>query len=396
MRARHVLVAIAVATVALASIDLARSSVPVSSDSEVGASAFVAGARPDPSAAPSTFGAVGIPATGGAADRAIDHVGPVTAGDPPIVMVESGASSSHAQGTLGSASADAGAAAETHGLRVFDNGSPPNDPVLAADLAHSDTGSTARASGASTTGKTLLVHASMFRTDVCAALGLVPAANDPPDSCEPAPNTDACAALGFTALCASDGISITLNEQSVDPASTQSNHAGLTVRAIHVRQVQANSFTGLPAGAEVIIAEAHSGATFVQPTGSADLSVGLSASPGRAKTGKRLVYTARVSNAGPDAASDPRLVDALPATVRFTGLQAPTGWSCVTPTTNTITCMAASLVSRTSVAITITVVVVSVNDGTIFDRAQVSSRSADPDQTNNVATVGTPVRGGRP
>ena len=55
---------------------------------------------------------------------------------------------------------------------------------------------------------------------------------------------------------------VILNEQFSDGPET--GHSGLTVRAIHMVVTVPDNPFGLTAGAEIIVAEAHSDATFVK------------------------------------------------------------------------------------------------------------------------------------
>ena len=59
-----------------------------------------------------------------------------------------------------------------------------------------------------------------------------------------------------------------MNEQFCDdsaalPGCAGTNHSGLTVRAIHVTVTNPNAL-GVPVGTNIIVAEAHSDATFPQ------------------------------------------------------------------------------------------------------------------------------------
>jgi TolB protein len=125
-----------------------------------------------------------------------------------------------------------------------------------------------------------------------------------------------------------------------------------------------------------------------QPLPSADLSLGLTASP-RTLTGngKSLTYTITVANAGPTAAKDVVVTDALPAQTRFTSV-GPSQGSCSAPpvgSVGTVVCSLGMLAKGASGNVTIVVKVVA-RKTTVVNTASVTSATADPNPANNSAT----------
>jgi uncharacterized repeat protein (TIGR01451 family) len=128
----------------------------------------------------------------------------------------------------------------------------------------------------------------------------------------------------------------------------------------------------------------------------ADLAVSLAASPNPVLVGQELIYTAIVSNNGPSAASQPVLVDTLPAgltydpskssagpngTISFSGGVVTASLNALLPgDTDTITIAvfptASALISNT----------VTVGDPTLVNPVEI-----DPNLANNVATATVPV-----
>jgi len=122
-------------------------------------------------------------------------------------------------------------------------------------------------------------------------------------------------------------------------------------------------------------------------TSGADLSVELNGSPSPVSVTQNLTYDAKVSNSGPEDASDVVLTDQLPGNISFVSLVSTQG-SC-TRTNNQINCEIGSLVS--GAAAEVTFVVVPAQTGTIQDTANVSAKESDPLTGNNQASASTQV-----
>lgn len=200
--------------------------------------AFIASATTDPELAPTTVGFVSIPANGGLDHQDLDEA---TIGSE----VSAGASVSESSGELTATSSTASSFAEATGVCV----PTPGCATIRATAVKSQSNSTAGASGASSDDAgTELVGLVVMGTPV--------SANPPPNTMIELPG------IGF----------VILNEQFCDNNGTLANncsdgtvagHSGLTVRAIHVFVTVPANPAGLQEG-EVIVAEAHSDATFTE------------------------------------------------------------------------------------------------------------------------------------
>ena len=119
-----------------------------------------------------------------------------------------------------------------------------------------------------------------------------------------------------------------------------------------------------------------------------DLSVVKSASPSPVLVGQALYYTLTVTNAGPDAAADAQVSDALPAGATFVAAAASQG-SCAVNSGN-VSCDVGALAAGTSATITITVTPSS--EGTLTNTAVVQNvGGTDPNGANDQSSVSTAV-----
>ncbi|HXH93064.1 MAG TPA: DUF11 domain-containing protein, partial [Thermoanaerobaculia bacterium] len=130
----------------------------------------------------------------------------------------------------------------------------------------------------------------------------------------------------------------------------------------------------------------------VQTTASADLAVTKSVAPATDFPGSALQYTIIVSNNGPSNAATVTMTDVLPATLRFTSLIAPGGWSCTTPApgaNGTVTCSLASMTVGSGASFTLNVIIASTTTPgtTINNTAQTGSSTPDANNANNSSTV---------
>ena len=128
-----------------------------------------------------------------------------------------------------------------------------------------------------------------------------------------------------------------------------------------------------------------------------DVAVTITDAPDPATAGSALAYTASVTNNGPSAAPNASLSVNIPASLGFTSLVAPAGWSCaMLPAggNGTITCtMASPLAVGTPASFTInTTVLASTPGGSVVSTtATVSSAAVDSTPGNNSATATTTV-----
>lgn len=114
---------------------------------------------------------------------------------------------------------------------------------------------------------------------------------------------------------------------------------------------------------------------------SADMSIGLTATPNPVVVGKALTYTAVITNKGRSDASNVVLTLAVPSGVNLDS-SSPGGCA---QTGNTITCTQATLLSGASLIQTIAVV--PSLEGNITSTATISATEIDPDAGNNQATA---------
>jgi len=193
--------------------------------------AFIASAQVDPLLSTSTVGYVEIPASGGAANKSVTAA--LLPADGSIVTTNSAAADT--MGTNGPTSSTASSYAQTAGACVLKLAVATGcliSATLIRSQANSSATSSARSSNASGTEFVDLVVA-----------GIAIAGTPEPNRTITLP-----AGLGF----------VVLNEQVPDGPET--GHTGLTVRGLRV--VVTTPLLPLRVGAEVIVAEAHSDATF--------------------------------------------------------------------------------------------------------------------------------------
>jgi uncharacterized repeat protein (TIGR01451 family) len=181
------------------------------------------------------------------------------------------------------------------------------------------------------------------------------------------------------------GIRIVLNEQIAagDGVST----ASLTVNAVHVYVANA-ALTGLGVlSGDIVIGQSQAalncGAAAPQ---SADLSITKSANPSPATAGQNLTYTITVANAGPDAADNVMVSDALPLGATFVSAAASQG-SC--SGTATVSCNLGTVSDGGSA--TVTIVVTPTVAGVLVNSATAGSTTTDPTPGNNTVSTSTTV-----
>jgi len=199
--------------------------------------AFIASATTDPSLVPTMVGFVSIPATGGRDHQDLDEA---TIGSE----VRAGASMSESSGALSATNSTASSFAQVTGVCL----PTPGCTTLGATAVKSQANSTADGGASSNKDGTELVGLVVMGTPV--------SANPPPNTTMELPG------IGFVILneqfCDNNG---TLAANCSD--GTVAGNSGLTVRAIHVFITVPGNPAGLQEG-EVIVAEAHSDATFIK------------------------------------------------------------------------------------------------------------------------------------
>jgi uncharacterized repeat protein (TIGR01451 family) len=132
----------------------------------------------------------------------------------------------------------------------------------------------------------------------------------------------------------------------------------------------------------------------------ADLGVTLTATPDPVKRGSTLTYTARVSNAGPDAAANLVFTQGLPSGVRFESVSAALD----APLTTTASCTGSDSTVRCEVApgldpgdwLIVTVrATVTASKGTLSSTAVVTTPTWDLDHGNDSASAYAKVGNGK-
>ena len=129
---------------------------------------------------------------------------------------------------------------------------------------------------------------------------------------------------------------------------------------------------------------------------SADLSVALAPSPDPVRAGDNLTYKITVNNAGPDPAQAVTLTDTVPSNARFVSLDAPAGWTAMTPAvggSGTVSVTDPSLVGSAPAVFTLVVRVdpAAASGATVNDTATVASSTPDPNPDDNSVTRSTGV-----
>ena len=203
---------------------------------EVSGHAYIAQENTTPPVVPALLGYVSIPRSGG---EQLQHFDNVTLGGGSALTANNADSDS--LGDVSGNQSEATSYAQVHNLCLLPTatGCTISATVLKA-ASHSKADGTVAASDPADTQFLNLVVADN------------PIAENPP------PNTIVSLNVGF----------VVLNEQFCDgagvlPSCASGNHAGLTVRAIHLVINVPNNPLGLAAGTEIIVCEAHSDATFV-------------------------------------------------------------------------------------------------------------------------------------
>ena len=126
----------------------------------------------------------------------------------------------------------------------------------------------------------------------------------------------------------------------------------------------------------------------------ADLAITASGAPGSVASGDDIAYSVSLRNDGPDAAATAQFSAVLEANLRFVSLSPPPGFTCTTPAAGangTVTCSAASFAAGASAALTLVAQLDAAltGNGTVSQTFALSSATADPDGSDNQATVVT-------
>ncbi|MEA2163069.1 MAG: hypothetical protein QOK37_1196 [Thermoanaerobaculia bacterium] len=131
--------------------------------------------------------------------------------------------------------------------------------------------------------------------------------------------------------------------------------------------------------------------SYVVPT--ANLAVTNSDAPDPVNSGATITYTQTLTNNGPDAAANAKIVEVIGSGATFQSVNAPAGFSCTTPAiggTGTITCSIASMPNGATASFTIVANVTAVS-GAITNTVSGSSDAFDSALANNNAVATTTV-----
>ena len=168
--------------------------------------------------------------------------------------------------------------------------------------------------------------------------------------------------------------------------------------ALETRLKQVSSTATVPATATVAAASTdpnaanNSASTTTTVVNSADLLIGLSASPTPVAVNVPVTFTVTSLNQGPSAAQDLVITLTLTPDFRYSSHTA-TGATCTTPqvgTTGAIVCTWAGATAP-GVTRTLTVVAYSNNEGSTAVNASTSSTTTDPVPNNNLSNLSVVV-----
>jgi uncharacterized repeat protein (TIGR01451 family) len=150
-----------------------------------------------------------------------------------------------------------------------------------------------------------------------------------------------------------------------------------TLRAAEVDPNTANNTTTITASVQP-----------APPVPTADLGLTMSATPNPVQTGQNLTYAIKLTNTGPDAASNTKIINPLPQNTTYVSSNTSQG-SCAA-TTLTLTCNLGSLAANASANVNL--VVTSKVAGTITNSADATATESDPDTSNNSASADATVQ----
>jgi len=123
---------------------------------------------------------------------------------------------------------------------------------------------------------------------------------------------------------------------------------------------------------------------------SADLALTGSAAPNPVRSGDNLIYTFKIANNGPDAATNVGFSDQLPSAATFVSCSVSGGAAC-SSTAGNVSAALGNLANGGQVTITITAKVNNTATGPLSDTATITTPVFDPSQSNNSMTVPTDV-----
>jgi uncharacterized repeat protein (TIGR01451 family) len=161
------------------------------------------------------------------------------------------------------------------------------------------------------------------------------------------------------------------------PKATGTLTQNPTLRAAEVDPNTANNTTTITANVQP-----------APPVPTANLGLTMSATPNPVLTGQNLTYAIKLTNAGPDAASNAKIINPLPQNTSYVSSNTTQGTCAVA--TGTLTCNLGSLAANASASVNL--LVTSKVAGTITNSASASATESDPDTSNNTASADATVQ----
>lgn len=292
-----------------------------------------------------------------------------------VQFLDSGTLTVNADGSTSPLAASADATVENVALDAAENALLTAFFGLDADAI----ASTADASGSC--GDTLTVNGTTTLTNAVASGSAAETASvDGAVAASPAPNT-----VLLDAAANGGQIRVVLNEQLVSGNGTDSLR--IVVNAVHLTITNV-TIAGLGiVNEDIIIAQSEAGVSCAAGGEQADLSLVKTDAPDPAVAGATLTYTLLVSNAGPDTASDVRVVDILPDSVTFQSATAEQG--ICSRDGRVVDCQLGNIAAGNDV--TITIEVTPGTDGNLTNSASVTADTEDPNLDNNSDIEATQV-----
>lgn len=337
------------------------------------------------------FQSISTPAGWSCTTPAVGATGTITCTNPSFAAGTNATFTLVAQvavGTTGTVSNSASASSSVSDPNGSNSSSAAATPTTTADLTLTKTTAATTATPGSNLTYTLTLH------------------NNGPDAAANAVLTDALpSSLRFQSISAVAGFTCTtpaVGSTGTITCTNASFASGATATFTLVVQVApgttgnvANTATATSAASDPSPA---SGSSSV-PVASADLSITKSTAAGSAVAGGALTYTISMSNAGPNAATNATMTDVLPASLRFTSITTPSGFSCTTPAVGangTITCTNPSFASGATATFTLVVSVANNATGPIANTATAASGTPDPDNGDTTSSTNTPLAAATP
>jgi hypothetical protein len=227
----------------------------------VSGSAFIASEDTIPPIIPALVGYVSIPPSGGTDSQGLATLALLPSGVPPVAQVQAGAATSKTTGALNSTSSRSDSSAQVAGVCILPvagaTGPPsPSTCTIYAGVVKTVSSTVANASGA-TSADTDAANGNLFGPTEFLSLSIGGHALTLPVT----PNE--------SLLPAGLPIAIILDQETCDNGGPTNSgtcggpgqtHSGLTVTGIHV--ILLGPLDGLPIGADIKVAQAHSDATF--------------------------------------------------------------------------------------------------------------------------------------